>query len=152
MRFEVPQFIEVEDKIIGPLTWRQFIYVAGGIGVAIISYVLLPPFLFVLIGIPIATLAGFLAFHEVNNRPFSYFLEAFFQYITNKKLYLWKRSNKQVVTGSAPKKNVQETDPTAAVASPTPQKKISDLSRQLALDTLEAQTDENIAEDIAKNR
>jgi len=32
MRFEVPQFIEVEDKIFGPFTWKQFIYLMGGEG------------------------------------------------------------------------------------------------------------------------
>ena len=34
MQFQVPQFIEVEDKIFGPLTFKQFVYVAGGAGLA----------------------------------------------------------------------------------------------------------------------
>ena len=29
MRFEVPQLSEIEDKIIGPFTWKQFIYIEG---------------------------------------------------------------------------------------------------------------------------
>jgi hypothetical protein len=29
MEYQVPQFIEVEDKIFGPLTWKQFIYWVG---------------------------------------------------------------------------------------------------------------------------
>ncbi len=32
MRFEVPQFIDVEDKIFGPFTFKQFLYLAGGAG------------------------------------------------------------------------------------------------------------------------
>ena len=32
MRFQVPQFIEIESKIFGPLTFKQFIYLAGGGG------------------------------------------------------------------------------------------------------------------------
>ena len=47
MRFEVPQFIEVEDKIFGPFTWKQFIYLAGGAGAAVTLYLMLPFFLFV---------------------------------------------------------------------------------------------------------
>ena len=38
MRFQVPQFIEVEDKIFGPLTIKQFIYLLGGAGLSFIIY------------------------------------------------------------------------------------------------------------------
>ena len=40
MRFQVPQFIEVEDKIFGPMTLKQFIYMAGGAGLSFLIYVL----------------------------------------------------------------------------------------------------------------
>ena len=42
MRFQVPQFIEVEDKIFGPLTLKQFIYVFGGGGLCFVFYTFLP--------------------------------------------------------------------------------------------------------------
>jgi hypothetical protein len=29
MQFRVPQFIDIEDKLFGPLTFKQFIYLAG---------------------------------------------------------------------------------------------------------------------------
>jgi hypothetical protein len=99
MRFEVPQFIEVEDKIVGPLTWRQFIYLAGGAGVLILCYFLLPFILFAIIGLPFGALAGFLAFHRINNRPFSIFLESFVTYIRKGKLYLWRKEHEQTITG-----------------------------------------------------
>ena len=38
MRFEVPQFIEIEDKIFGPFTWKQFVYLAGGVGLAAVIF------------------------------------------------------------------------------------------------------------------
>jgi len=98
MRFEVPQFIEVEDKIVGPLTWRQFIYVAGGTGVLILCYFLLPFILFAIIGLPFAALAGSLAFHRINNRPFSIFLESFVSYVRKGKLYLWRKEHEQIIT------------------------------------------------------
>ena len=44
MRFQVPQFIEVEDKIFGPLTFKQFVYVTGGVGLAVILFLFLPRF------------------------------------------------------------------------------------------------------------
>ena len=42
MQFRVPQFIDIEDKILGPLSWRQFAYVLGAAAVAYISLRLLP--------------------------------------------------------------------------------------------------------------
>ena len=91
MRFEVPQFIEIEDKIFGPLTWRQFLYLGGGIGMAVVLFLRLPLVFFVLTGIPLALLAGALAFYPVNNRPFSYFLESILSYFSGKRLYLWRK-------------------------------------------------------------
>jgi len=99
MKFEVPQFIEVEDKIVGPLTWRQFVYLAGGGGVLIICYVALPRILFGIIGLPIGALAGFLAFHRINNRPFSVFLESAITYFRKSKLYLWRKEQEQTIRG-----------------------------------------------------
>lgn len=94
MRFEVPQFIEVEDKIFGPLTWRQFLYLSGGLGIAVVMFITLSKILFVILGIPIALLAGALAFYPVNSRPFSFFLEAIMNYLSSQKLYLWRQKNK----------------------------------------------------------
>ena len=76
MRYEVPQFIEVEQKVIGPFTWRQFVYLAGGAGALLITFLTLPFLLFIIIGVPLAALAVLLAFQKVNNRPFELLLEA----------------------------------------------------------------------------
>jgi len=91
MQFQVPQFIEVEDKIFGPLTFKQFLYVAGGIGLSAIIYRLLPLFIAALLILPLMTLALALAFYRVNDKPFIEMLEAAFNYTTKGKLYLWKK-------------------------------------------------------------
>jgi len=104
MRFEVPQFIEIEDKIFGPFTWRQFVYLGGGIGAAVVMFLVLPTILAIILGIPLALLAGALAFYPINNRPFSYFLEAVYNYFVNEKLYLWRRKADIVYTDSHQKK------------------------------------------------
>ncbi len=111
MRFEVPQFIEVEAKIVGPLTWKQFVYIAGGLGLLLIMYFTFPFTFFVLIGIPMGILSSALAFHKINNRPLSIFLESVVNYILKKKLYLWKREEMQTiierdVTLSSPTSNL----------------------------------------------
>jgi hypothetical protein len=91
MRFQVPQFIEIEDKIFGPLTFKQFVYLVGGGGGIFILYALLPLPLVVILGIPVALFSLALAFYKVNNQPFIKIAENAFRYITSSKLYLWKK-------------------------------------------------------------
>lgn len=119
MRFEVPQFIEIEDKIIGPLTWRQFIYIAGGVGILVLLYIFTPLMIFVFIGIPFGVLAFTLAFHRVNNRPFSIFLESFFSYMTKKRLYLWRKDKTQTITTMSERREGVPTIPDANTGSIT---------------------------------
>lgn len=92
MHFQVPQFIEIEDKIFGPLTFKQFVYLAGGAGLCFIEWVYLPvKFIAVLFIIPTAAFALALAFYKVNQRPFILALEAAFRYLLSPKLFLWRQ-------------------------------------------------------------
>jgi len=108
MDYQVPQFIEVEDKIFGPFTLKQFIYVAGGIGLCAIFILYLPLLIGIILCVPVAAFAGALAFYRLNNKPFIEVLESGFNYYTNNRLYLWhkdKHENDQVV--EAPKAPVE---------------------------------------------
>lgn len=98
MEYQVPQFIEVEDKIFGPFTLAQFIYVAGGLGMCAIAFVYLPFLLAVLISIPVLAFAGALAFYRVNNKPFIDVVQSALGYFTGGKLYLWKKDTGADVT------------------------------------------------------
>jgi len=99
MQFQTPQFIEIEDKIFGPLTFKQFIYVAGGIGISFVFYVYLPFFIAVLLIIPIIVLSLALAFYHPNNKPFIDTIESAFTYLISKKLYIWhkKPTKKEII-------------------------------------------------------
>ncbi len=98
MRFEVPQFIDIEDKIFGPLTWRQFLYLGGGIGLGVVLF-FVNKLIFLFFGLPLIALAGALSFYPVNNRPFSFFLEAVFNYLGSNKLYLWQKKEEIIHKG-----------------------------------------------------
>ena len=137
MRFEVPQFIEIEDKIFGPLTWRQFLYLGGGVGAAVVIFLMLPFILFAIFGIPIAVLAGALAFYPVNNRPFSFFLEAIINYITGDRLYLWRSKEEAVYTINSD----TPVEKTAAIPMVRAKKTndISSLARKLELQAIQKQ-------------
>lgn len=74
MRYVVPQFIDVEDKIIGPLTTRQFLILLLTAGIMFLQYKLADFGLFLLIGIPTFALGGIFAFFRVNGQPFHFFM------------------------------------------------------------------------------
>ncbi len=102
MRYQVPQFIEVEDKIFGPFTFRQFAYLLGGAGVCFIAYKLLPG----IIGIPLMIFAAIvslsLAFYKVNNRPLINVLESAIRFFAGSRLYIWKKRDKAIPKAKAP--------------------------------------------------
>ena len=94
MQFQVPQFIEVEDKIFGPLTFKQFIYVAGGAGLAYITWRLLPLYIGAPLGIAALGAGAAFAYVEWNGRPFILGLESAFYYFVRSKLYLWNNERR----------------------------------------------------------
>jgi PrgI family protein len=96
MQFKVPQFLDIEDKIFGPFTFKEFVYLAGGAGLCFVIYRLLGLVLGV---IPILAVAGFslaLTFYRPNNKPFINMIEAGFGYFSQSKLYIWKRRQKKI--------------------------------------------------------
>ena len=90
MIFDVPQFLDVETKIIGPLSFKGMIYVSGS-AAALFGLIW---FFNITIGIilaaPIVILGIALAFYRPNNRPFVYRIQIFFRYIFSPKKYRWE--------------------------------------------------------------
>lgn len=101
MRYQVPQFIEVEDKIFGPFTFKQFIYLAGAAGICFIAYRSLPFFGALLIMLPAGGLGAALAFYRPNNRPFIDMIESAFNYGRTQKLYIWRKVDKKITPKTA---------------------------------------------------
>src|SRR3989338_6246735 len=95
MQFQVPQFIEVEDKIFGPLTFKQFIYIGGGLGASYILFRILPIYLAGPLIAVVGGLAAGLAFFQLNGRPFIVGLENGFFFLVRSKLYLWNNARKK---------------------------------------------------------
>ncbi len=95
MQFQVPQFIEVEDKIFGPLTFKQFVYVGGGLGACYILWRVLPVYLAAPLIAGVGGLAASLAFFQLNGRPFIIGLENGFFFLIRSKLYLWNNARKK---------------------------------------------------------
>ena len=118
MRYQVPQFIEVEDKIFVKFSLKQFIYLAGGGGLSFILFRYLPSIMWSFIPIVIVmSFSAALAFYKVNNKPFINVVEAAFKYYTSAKLFIWKKVPNQKTDNA-----IQEAKEYAGIMVP----KISD--------------------------
>ncbi len=97
MEYQVPQFIGAEDKIIGPLTLKQFIYLAGGSGICVVFFSYLNIIIALLLSAFIAAFVVALAFYKINGKPFIEIVEAGFNYYIHAKFFLWKHQDPKEV-------------------------------------------------------
>lgn len=91
MQFKVPQNIQMEDKIIGPLTMKQFVYLLVG---GMITYATIKSYniaMIAFVGVPVGILALCLAFIKVQDQPFSKFMFSLASYLARPKERVWQK-------------------------------------------------------------
>jgi len=94
MRFEIPQFIKREARIVGPLTFKQSIFFGIALVVVFILYFTLAKksvIQFLLTAILLVGTASFLAFGRIQGKTILNFVQDFFSFTAGSKIYLWKR-------------------------------------------------------------
>jgi hypothetical protein len=96
MQFQVPQFIETEDHIIGPLTIKEFIYVCATCGFAMMLFFILNTVVWVIVATPIVALGLAMAFVKVNGRSFVYLVQAAAKFYWNPQLYVWQAEHLKI--------------------------------------------------------
>ncbi|MFT5281147.1 MAG: hypothetical protein ACI9AR_000605 [Flavobacteriaceae bacterium] len=104
MRFRVPQFLDIQDKIFGPFTFRQFIYIAGGLGGAFALWKIIPKPFGLFLAIPFVIFAAALTFYKINNKPFLYYVEHGIKYFWKGKIFIWKKPTSEKTTPKEKKK------------------------------------------------
>ena len=104
MRYSVPQFIDVEDKIIGPISVRQFVTILVGAGLIFIAFKLLSFIIFLGVGTFIFALTGTVAFSKINGRPFHYFLLVIVQTLKRPRMKVWTKEDMYAPAGKDKKK------------------------------------------------
>lgn len=127
MRYQVPQFIEFESKVIGPFSVRQFAYMLGGIGGTYLIYRFFGIFPGIFLMVPLVVLSFCLAFVTWNGRKFIDVTASAFSYIFGNKLYIWKKIDKPVTAEEAKQTSVAD----AFVAPSLSQSKLKDLAWSL---------------------
>lgn len=104
-QFQVPQFITIEDKVIGPFTVKQFLYLLAGIAVIGLTYYFFQFYIVIPVAIFAGSLAGSLAFLKINERPFPTTLKNAVFYLLRPRLFLWKHElARRPAAGAAPQK------------------------------------------------
>ena len=90
MQFQVPQFLDVQDTIFGPLTLRQFLYLCGAGAVSFITFFALVTWLWIAVTALVGMIAAGLAFGKFNGRPLIVMLFSAIKYAWQPKFYLWQ--------------------------------------------------------------
>ncbi|MFH1353861.1 MAG: PrgI family protein [bacterium] len=91
MRYQVPQFVDIQDRIIGPLTLKQFLfYMAAGM-LLVPVYFLSDLGLFLSVAIPTVGVAAAFAHIHWRGQTFASLLSHGLRYFTGERMYLWRR-------------------------------------------------------------
>lgn len=105
--YKVPQDVEADDKLIGPFSFKQFIYLmiaAMGIGIAYGLYRLLIPL--AIIPVPVILFFMILALPLRKEQPMEVYLAAVVSFLTKSKVRLWRPDGiESLIEVIAPKVN-----------------------------------------------
>jgi hypothetical protein len=109
MKYTVPQFIDVEDKIMGPLTTRQFVIMLVVCLIIALFYKLFDFSGFLLASIPLFSVGVVFAFLRINGQPFHYFLLNVVQTLQRPAIRVWDKAYtdeelRQIIKAPPPEK------------------------------------------------
>lgn len=115
MRVTFPQFSNVQAKIVGPLTFRQFIYVALGIGGGFLIYLIVGKenfLLFLFLIIVVFIFIGALAFARIEGRDITTVMKNLFRFGLTSKIYLWRKTEAPMIVFQkyTPRKRIKKEE------------------------------------------
>ena len=127
-QFQVPQFITVEDKVIGPLTVKQFVYLLAGTVIIVLARMFFISLFFFPIALAVGPFAVALAFLKINEVPFPVFIKNGFHYAMKPHVYIWKKDDEKK---AKPKNADSKPDITINATPRLSESKLSDLAWSL---------------------
>ncbi len=116
MQYQVPQFIDTEDKVVGPFSLRQFAYVGVAGLVSAIAYFFLQTWLFLIIALVLVGGSLALSFIKINGRPLIKVATAALDYYWKPQIYVWKTENPIATTSPHAPSAVRELPPIQTIA------------------------------------
>lgn len=94
MRYQVPQFVDIEDKIIGPFTLKQFLMYVAAVMVLVPVYLASDLSLFITIALPVFAIAAAFAHVKIANRSLATTVYNFFTFVSGGQMWIWRRTAK----------------------------------------------------------
>lgn len=94
MHFQIPQFIEIENKIVGPLTLKQLLYLGVAAAISFALYFVLVFWLWIIIVAILVSISIALAFIKYNGQPLPQIAVHAFGFFWGPKFYLWQKTEK----------------------------------------------------------
>jgi hypothetical protein len=91
MLFNVPQYIDVEDKVAGPFTAKQLLWMFGCGATLLVLWNTLDKITFIISAIPIILIFAALAFYRPYNQPLIKFIYFAILFLFRPKVYIWRR-------------------------------------------------------------
>ena len=97
MRFQVPQFIETEVKLVGPFTLKQFLWIAAGVAIIYLTFLVSHGgIIFFIIAIPIGVISAAFAFLKIDDVPLVNYGAFFLNYLLQDKKYIFRKENDKI--------------------------------------------------------
>jgi hypothetical protein len=148
MLFNVPQYIDIEDKIAGPFTWKQLLWLFALGGALLIMWSLMSRIVFFIAAAPVAIAFLALTFYKPHGQPLIRYVFFAILFIFKPKIYFWRRIPEPI------RKMSQQ--PKEEIKAPTVEsKKLEAQDLEMiarTLDTGGRERNERIMELINKNR
>lgn len=136
-QFKIPVDVQVEDKIVGPLTLRHLIITGVGSGISYFLYILLQPkYIWTVWVPPIVLVIGLtlaIAFVKIHDMTFFQFILATIEFNFLPKKRMWQKGSGDVYESfvSPPKVKKQNTPNKQNKANEFSEKKINELTKIL---------------------
>lgn len=111
MMFSVPQFIDIEDKIAGPFTWKQLLWMIGMGAALLVSFKLFDAALFFIVAIPIVLVFVAFAFYKPNGFPLTTYIYYAILFVFRPKIAVWERPTRFQQMAKAPEKKEEAVTP-----------------------------------------
>ena len=150
MQFVVPQFIDVEDKILGPLTVRQFLQILVWGIVSFLAFKLMSFAAFIFFAILWSVFVFLLAFIKINGRPFHFFILSILQTQRTPKLRVWHKEDSEfeyrfgITKAEKPKAPIAQKQPLTA-------SRLTELSLVVDTGGVYDETGDVVAESLKQN-
>ena len=97
MRFQLPQFIETETKLVGPFTLKQFVWIAAGGAIVYLAYLMLGLTIwFFIVSLIGGGASAALAFVKIDGTPLLNFIIYAISFTISPRRYLFRKNNDKI--------------------------------------------------------